>query len=100
MTMKRDPGYGATCRMLAESALCLVKQRSEVAKHAVRLPRRRPSRAVGLRRPTRSRACGAGPRAGPQGRRGGVLTASTCMGPLLVDRLQENADAKFEVVQD
>ena len=38
MTMKRDPGYGATGRMIIESALCLVKQRTEVLKFSVRVP--------------------------------------------------------------
>ena len=44
MTMKRDPGYGATGRMIIESALCLVKQRTEVLKFSVRVPHpaRRP----------------------------------------------------------
>jgi len=34
-----------------------------------------------------------------QKRRGGILTASTCMGPVLVERLQENGEAKFEVYE-
>jgi len=35
MSMKRDPGYGATCRMITEAAMCLVKQRADVANFSV-----------------------------------------------------------------
>ncbi len=59
---KRDPGYGATSRMLGESAVCLALD---------------PAR---------------------EGFKGGMLTPSTAMGDHLLQRLQNNADLRFELM--
>jgi short subunit dehydrogenase-like uncharacterized protein len=53
----RNPGYGSTCKIIAENAICLLKN--------------------------------------PDLASGGILTAASSMGNVLLDRLQENAGLSF-----
>jgi short subunit dehydrogenase-like uncharacterized protein len=56
----RDPGYGATSRMLGEAAVCLARDELE---------------------------CG-----------GGLWTPATAMGSTLIQRLEQSAGMKFEII--
>lgn len=56
----KDPGYGSTSKMIAESAVCLLKN--------------------------------------PDAASGGIWTAGAALGGLLIERLQQHAGLRFEVI--
>ncbi|KAJ3305603.1 hypothetical protein HDV03_001248 [Kappamyces sp. JEL0829] len=66
---KGDPGYGATSRMMAESALCLALDRKKIAEY------QGPFKLV----------------------KAGIVTPASCMGPILVERLRNNAQVSFDL---
>ena len=55
----KDPGYGSTCKLISESAICLLKN--------------------------------------PDLASGGIWTAASAMGNVLIERLEENAGLLFEI---
>jgi len=67
---KRDPGFGATCRMLLESAVTIALHKKDLINEL------------------------------PDGISGGILTPSVALGRRLVERLQANADIQYQIIVD
>jgi short subunit dehydrogenase-like uncharacterized protein len=90
VTGDRDPGYGSTAKMLSEAAICLASDRDKAMPFAPN-----SSLSAGSKR-TFEQAKG---RASWAKQAGGFWTPASLFGDTLIERLQEKAGLKFQVLE-